>query len=167
MQNGRLVFTERESAQPGGFGALPGFGYRTDVGDTEGQDVIRGNMTANLLNQTFFSPANVQIIQNKLRREVYDRSGGEFMISPQSVDELMIVMRAMYFQYGKNRDTQIREQVAELNDLVAEWCVPKILAECSMHKTYLHDIQHLPVPLAHPVLMTMAGTKSATFDRFF
>jgi hypothetical protein len=167
MQNGRLVFTERESAQPGGFGALPGFGHRTDVGNTEGQDAIRGNMTANMLNQTFFSPANVQIIQNKLRREVYDRSGGEFMISPQSVDELMIVMRAMYFQYGKNRDTQIREQVEELNDLVAEWCVPKILAECSMHKTYLHDIQNLPVPLAHPVLMTMTGTKSATFDRFF
>ena len=158
---------ERAPAQPGYTGALPGFGYRTDAGDTDAMDAIRGSLLPNMLNQTFMSPANIQIVQNKIRREVYDRSGGEFLISQQSADELTTVMRAMYLQYGKNRDTGIREQIEELNQIVADWCVPKIIAECSMHKTYLHDIQHLPVPLERPVLMTMAGTKSATFDRFF
>jgi hypothetical protein len=166
MQNGRINFTQRSSAS-GSADALPGFGHRTEVAASEADDMIRGNMATNPLNRAFFSPANVQIVQNKLRREVFDRSGGEFLIDEQSVDELMIVMRSMYLQYGKNQPTDIAGQITELNQLVADWSVPKILAECSMHKTYLHDIQHLPVPLSHPVLLTKTGTKSATFDRFF
>lgn len=167
MQNGRVNFTQREPAAPGSNGALPGFGYRTETAASEADDAIRGNVEATPLNRAYFSPANVQIIQNKIRREVYDRSGGEFLIDPQSVDQLMMVMRAIYLQYCRNMPTQIPEQIEELNQMVADWCVPKILAECSMHKTYLRDIQSLPVPMEHPVKMSMAGTKSATFDRFF
>ena len=166
MQNGRVNFTQRSSAS-GSASALPGFGHRTEVVASEADDMIRGNMAANSLNRAFFSPANVQIVQNKLRRDVYDRSNGEFLIDEQSVDELIIVMRSMYLQYGRNQPTDIQGQITELNQIVADWCVPKILAECSMHKTYLHDIQHLPVPMSHPILMTKTGTKSATFDRFF
>lgn len=146
---------------------IPGFGFRTEVGESEGADAIRGNMMATPMNQAYFSPANVQIVQNKIRREVFERSNGDFLIDPQSVDELMIVLRAMYYQYGKNQPDNIPGQIAELNQMVADWCVPKILAEASMHKTYLHDIQNLPVPMAHPVLLTRTGTKSNTFDRFF
>ena len=166
MQNGRINFTGRSSAS-GSADALPGFGHRTEVAASEADDMIRGNMATNPLNSAFFSPANVQIVQNKIRREVFDRSGGEFLIDEQSVDELIIVMRSMYLQYGKNQPTDIAGQITELNQHVADWSVPKILAECSMHKTYLHDIQHLPVPLSHPILLTKTGTKSATFDRFF
>ena len=164
MSNGRVNFSRTGVSSAS---QLPGFDYRKTSVASEAADAIRGNMTANPLNQTFFSPANVQIVQNKLRREVYDRSGGEFLIDNQSVDELLIVMRAMYLQYGKNQPTHIREQIEELNQVVADWAVPKIVSECSMHKTYLHDIQNLPVPLAQPVLLTQKGTKSASFDRFF
>ena len=59
------------------------------------------------------------------------------------------------------------EQIAELNQMVADFSVPKIIAEASMHKTYLHDLQNLPVPLAHPIMLTKTGSKSASFDRFF
>lgn len=167
MNNGRLNMTQRSPAEIGSAAALPGFGFRTETVASEAEDAIRGNMMANSLNQTYFSPANVQIVQNKIRREVYDRSGGEYLIDQQSADELMIVMRAMYLQYGKNQPTNIAGQIEELNQMVADWCVPKILAECSMHRTYLHDIQHLPVPMAHPVMMSTTGTKSAAFERFF
>lgn len=167
MQNGRMNLTQRSPAAPGSNVTLPGFGYRTETAASEADDAIRGNVEATPLNRAYFSPANVQIIQNKIRREVYDRSGGEFLIDPQSVDQLMMIMRAMYLQYCRNMPTQIPEQIDELNQMVAEWCVPKILAECSMHKTYLRDIQSLPVPMEHPVKMSMSGTKSATFDRFF
>lgn len=164
MNNGRVNFgrTGVSSASQ-----LPGFDYRQTTVQSEADDAIRGNVTATPLNQTFFSPANVKIIQNKLRRDVYDRTGGEFLIDNQSVDELLIIMRAMYLQYGKNQPTHIREQIEELNQIVADWAVPKIVAECSMHKTYLHDIQNLPVPLSQPVHISQKGTKSASFDRFF
>jgi len=162
MNNGRINLQVRNPES-----LVPGFEYRTKVGNNEGADAIRGNMSATPLNQAYFSPANVKIVQNKIRKEVYDRSKSEFLVDEQSVDELLIVMRAMYLQYGKNQPTNIPGQISDLNQLVADWCVPKILAECSMHKTYLHDLQNLPVPLAHPIKMSKTGSKSASFDRFF
>jgi hypothetical protein len=174
MQNGRINLSYRTPA-----GSVPGhpsggtgdfnraFTYRQETVASESEDAIRGNVMATPMNQAYFSPANVQIVQNKIRKAVFDRSRGEFVIDNQSVDELMIVMRAMYLQYSKNLPNQIPEQIAELNDMVVDWCAPKILAECSMHKTYLHDIQNLPVPLQQPMMMSMKGTKSATLDRFF
>lgn len=165
MSNGRVNFGDRKGAAAAD--TLPGFDYRVKVAASEASDAIRGNVMPTPLNQTLFSPANVQILQNKIRREVYDRSKGEFLIDEQSVDELLTVMRAMYLQYGKNQPCNIREQIEELNKIVADWVVPRIVSECSMHKTYLYDIQHMPVPLAQPILETRAGTKSASFDRFF
>jgi len=165
MFNGRVNLGDRKGASSAD--KLPGFDYRVKVVESEAGDAIRGNVMATPLNQAFFSPANVQIIQNRIRREVHERSKGEFLIDEQSVDELLTVMRAMYLQYGKNQPTNIRGQIEELNTIVADWSVPRIVSECSMHKTYLHDIQHMPIPLAQPVLETRAGTKSASFDRFF
>ena len=169
MNNGRVNMTPREPAGRGDGTAeyQSQFGYRTTTAPSEADDAIRGNMVATPLNTAYFSPANVQIVQNKIRREVYDRSKGEFLIAPQSADELMIVMRAMYLQYGKNLPDHIPEQIEELNQIVADWCVPKILAEVSMHQTYLRDIQHLPMPMERPILLTKAGSKSEEFRGFF
>lgn len=165
MFNGRVNLGDRKGVS--GADILPGFDYRVKVAESESADAIRGNVMPTPLNQTYFSPANVQILQNRLRREVYERSKGEFLIDQQSADELLTIMRAMYLQYGKNQLCNIREQIEELNTIVANWAVPRILSECSMHKTYLHDIQHMPVPLSQPILETRTGTKSASFDRFF
>lgn len=167
MNNGRVNLSTQRSHAGAPSEALPGFDHRTESASSEAEDAIRGNLQATPLNTAYFSPANVQIVQNKIRRDVYDRSRGEFLIGPQSVDQLMIVMRAMYLQYGRNNPTGIHEQIDELNQIVADWSVPKILAECSMHKTYLNDIQNLPVPMERPILLTRTGSKSATFDRFF
>lgn len=169
MFNGRLNLQERESVAPGsGTGDFnTAFDYRQTTVASEAMDAIRGTIQATPLNQAYFSPANVTIVQNLIRREVYERSNGELLVDPQSVDELMIVMRAMYFQYGKNLPDRIPQQISDLNRQVADWCVPKVLAEASMYKTYLRDIQTLPVPLSQPILLTMKGTKTQAFDRFF
>jgi hypothetical protein len=170
MFNGRISLQPRESVAPGGQGEgdyVQAFQYRQEIVGSEAAAQVSGLVEQTPLNKAFFSPANFQIVQNKLRKEVYDRSNGEFLIDPQSADQLMIVMRAMYLQYGKNQPTNIAGQIAELNQMVADWCVPKILAEASMYKTYLNDIQHLPIPLQQPVFMSMKGSKTQQFDRFF
>ena len=158
--NGRVNFGSGFTTAP-----LPGFEYRQTTSQSEAMDAIRGNVEATPLNQAYFSPANVQIVQNKIRRDVYDKSG--FLIAPQSVDELMIIMRAMYLQYGINQPTHIAEQISDLNQLVAEFAVKDIVSACSMDRQYIHDITHMPVPMVQPVLLTQKGTKSGTFDRFF
>lgn len=167
MQNGRLNLANARPSVSGSAANLPGFDYRKEVSASEAADQIRGNMESTPLNRAYFSPANVQIVQNKIRREVYERSKGEFLIDPQSVDELLIVMRAQYYQYGRNLPDNIPEQIAELNNLVAEWCVPRIISECSMHRHYLRDVESMPVPMMLPIKMSMAGSKSQELDRFF
>lgn len=142
-----------------------GFEYSTTPSSSAPTIGIRGNREANILNQTYFSAPNFQIIQNAIRKSVYDKTGE--VIDPVGSDDLFMVMRAIYLQYGRNLPTQIREQIEELNERVVTWCVPKIVAEVNMYKTYKKDISSLPVPLAHPANQSSAGTRSLPFKEFF
>jgi hypothetical protein len=144
---------------------LPGFRYSNDTPTTAVVDGIRGNWEPNLLNQTFFSPANFQILQNKIRYSVYSKTGK--VIDPVSSDDLFMVMRAIYLQYGRNLPTNIREQIEELNEHVAVACIPTIVSEISMFATYIRDISSMPLPMEHPVSLSSAGTKSLPFKPFF
>ena len=158
---GRITFDSAANE----LGRLPGFAYSVTAPTNAGQDAIRGNMEHTPLNQAYFSSANFQIIQNAIRRSVYEQT--ESLIDPVSTDDLYIVMRSMYYQYCRNLDTGIPQQIQELNDRVVAWCLPKIIAEIDMDKMYLKDITTMPTPLAHPVSMTSAGTKSLPFKPFF
>jgi hypothetical protein len=122
-------------------------------------------MEANPLNQAYFSAPNFQIIQNAIRKTVHDKTGE--IIDPVSTDDLFMVMRAIYLQYGRNLPTQIREQIEELNERAVAWCVPKIVAEVNMYKTYTKDISSMPIPMAHPMSQSSAGTRSLPFKQFF
>ena len=162
LNNGRVSFEENPGA-----GTVAGFGWRSTGDETAKADMIRGNWEPNALNQTFFSPANVQIVQNLIRKMVYDQSEDHSIIDPQSTDEILIIMRSIYLTYGRNQPTMIKEQIMELNQRVAEWSVPKIISEISMYKTYRHDASNLPVPLSHPVNISNAGTRSKPMPNFF
>ena len=167
-QNGRVNLKDRPSA--GGFlnnPAAGGFGYRTAVGENDGQDLMRGNWLESTLSKIFFSPENVRVIQQTIRKEIYDRSKEKkWMIDEQSADELQIVMRSLYLQYSKNLDYNIPGQIRDLNTLVIDWCVPRIMSEIGMYEYYLKDISSLPIPLSHPMSQSSAGTKSLPFRKF-
>jgi hypothetical protein len=165
--NGRVSFEDSPSASGTFSKAMPGFSYSTTSSSSAISDAVKGNLIVTPLNSAFFSPANVEIIQNKIRFEVYTKSGNKHIIDKQSTDDLLIVMRSMYYQYGKNLPDHIKEQVAELNQIVSDWSVPKILAEIEMYHQYRKDISTMPVPLAHPVLLNSAGTRSLPFKPFF
>jgi len=144
---------------------VPGFNYSTTAPSNAGQSGIRGNLERSVLNQAYFSAGNFQIIQNAIRFGVFQTSGE--IIDPVGTDDLFMIMRALYLQYSRNLPDQIPEQIAELNERVVTWSVPKILAEVSMYRTYLKDISTLPEPLAHPVLQTTAGTRTLPYKPFF
>ena len=167
-QNGRVNLAKMPSA--GGFLANPaaaGFAHRTAVDANPGQDLLRGNWMENKLSTLFFSPENTKILQNAIRKTVYDRSGEKkWVIDEQSADELQIVMRSLFLQYAKNLDYDIPGQIRELNNLVIDWCVPRIMSEIGMYEYYLNDISKLPVPLEQPAYVSNAGTKSLPFRKF-
>jgi len=161
-QNGRINFSSSVSAGGSLSTNFTGFDYEKKAEPEFVDDMTRGNWEQNSLSTAFFSGRNIDIIQNAIRSDVYKRSGDkQWVIDPQSVDELKIIMRAQYLTYGKNLEQNIPAQVAELNKLVIDWIVPRVMSEVQHHFFYLKDVATLPVPISHPVLMSSAGTKTA------
>jgi hypothetical protein len=148
--------------------AYPGFfQHQTTVEADFQNDMLRGNWATSPLSKAFFSADNVRNIQNALRKTVYEQSQPKgYVIDEQSVDELKIIMRAMYLQYSKNLPNDLVQQISELNQRVLDWSVPHILSAVDHYHYYIKDISQLPVPLARSVHMSSAGTKSLPLQPF-
>lgn len=159
-QNGRVTFGP--SVGSGGkVGGIPGYSHQTNVENNFIDDMLRGNWEKTTLSMTFFSPKNIKLIQNAIRENVYKLSGDKkYIIDDQSVDELKIIMRGIYYQYARNLEDKIKEQIEDLNQKVVDWSVPHILSAVDHYYYYINDISHLPVPMQQPQNISRAGTKS-------
>lgn len=130
-------------------------------------DMLRGNWEQNALSTGFFSQENLGRIQTSIRRAVYERSQPKgYVIDDQSVDELKMIMRGLFYQYAKNQPNNIQGQIEELNGRVVEWSVPHILSAVDHYFYYLKDIDTLPVPMEQPVHLSRAGTRSKPLNPF-
>jgi len=163
-QNGRVNL--HPSASPTG-ATVPdsaGFSYPKETEVSFAGDMLRGNWDHTVLSDAFFTRTNAERLQREIKKEVYRISGPKkYIIDDQDVDELKMIMRAMYLQYAKNNTFDIQGQMNELNKLVVDWAVPRIMSEIEAYNYYLNDISHLPVPLEKPLNMSSAGTKSLPF----
>jgi len=167
-QNGRVTFdTEEETLASSINKIVPGFVNDTSVERSFQTDMLRGNWEKSGVSGAFFSGDNMEVIQNSIRKNVYERSKPKgYVIDKQSVDELKIIMRAIYLQYARNLPNGIAEQVADLNQKVIDWSVPHILSAVDHYFFYINDISHLPIPLAHMQHLSSAGTKSLPANPF-
>jgi hypothetical protein len=173
MNNGRVNLYPSPSAGGEGSalnskaGASTGFVHQTTSEVQFQNDMLRGNWEQNALSTGFFSQANLTRIQTTIRRAVYDRSKEKgYIIGDQSVDELKMIMRGIFYQYAKNLPNKIQDQILELNARVVEWSVPHILSAVDHYMYYLKDIDTLPVPMEQPVLMSRAGSRSKPLNPF-
>jgi hypothetical protein len=92
----------------------------------------------------------MQIIQNGIRAGVYLRSRGKYVIGEQDCDTLRIIMRTIYLQNSANSPVDIREQIIELNELVFEYCVPRVHGEAEGYVQYKRDVSNMYTPIARP-----------------
>ena len=160
-QNGRVNL----NSQPNASVPDSGFKYSSQSEKSFAGDMLRGNWDHTALSDAFFTRVNANKIQVEIQKEVYRMSGPKkYAIDPQDIDELKMIMRAMYLQYAKNSPFNIEGQINELNKLVVTWSAPRILSEVEAYNYYLNDISHLPVPLPQPMSMSSAGTKSLPFQ---
>jgi len=117
---------------------------------SEYRDALSGIWEDNILSTAFFSAENVQILQNGLRAGVYEMSEHEFIVGPQNVDTLKIVMRSIYLQFAEHREADIKGQIERLNRLVLNYCIPTVFSEAVGYQKYRLDQSTLVVPLSHP-----------------
>ena len=147
--------------------SFSGFGYQRTAEVQFTSDMLKGNWEKTELSELFFSQPNVETIQNTIRRMVFDKSQPKgYIIDDQSVDELKIIMRAIYYQYSRNIPTNIQGQILDLNQKVSDWSVPHILSAVDHYFYYLKDIDTLPMPLARSVNISSAGTRTLPFNTF-
>ena len=117
---------------------------------TEYREALIGEWENNVLAQVYFSAGNIQIVQNALRAGVYEMSEQKYVIPPQNMDTLKIIMRSVYMQYAKHYATEITKQVEELNTLVLDYEIPSVYNEAHGYMKYLQDQSSLVVPLELP-----------------
>ena len=129
-------------------------------------NVISRNLDCTEVSKVFFSIDNIDLLQRGIRNKILNDTDGQINISRQSDDELKIIMRSMYFQYGKNSLNNIKEQILDLNTRVIEWSVPEIISNVKQSQKYLQDISTMPVPLERSTLPSKKGTQTLDVTKY-
>lgn len=133
---------------------------------TEYRNPLLGITEDNLLARTYFSEANIQILQNGLRAGVYRMSENKIVVAPQNIDQLKIIMRSIYLQYAEYSDEPIAQQIKKLNDFVLDYAVKSVHGEAIGYLKYLEDQSRLVMPLAQPQ-QADRDYKELSFDKWF
>ena len=123
-------------------------------------EALYGIQETSQLNQLFFCKDNMDIIQNMIRFNVYEKSEKKFVIGKQSDIELEIIMRSIYLQHSPNLPNKIKEQIKYLNDLVVSWCTQQIIPEVNQYLGYIKEIEYMPEPIDLPLNLSSKGSRS-------
>jgi hypothetical protein len=121
---------------------------------------ISQSLTNTPLSLSFFSKENINKIQLLIRRTVYFRSNNKHIISNQNEQELLIIMRSMYLQHGKNLNYDIDKQTNVLNNLTVDWAAINIISNIDQYISYKKTCSTLPMPLERAQLPSQKGTKT-------
>jgi hypothetical protein len=117
---------------------------------SEYRDALAGDIESNMLSTVYFSAENIQIVQNGLRAGVYKMSGDKYIIAPQNIDTLKVIMRSIFLQYAEYDMNNIKKEVTRLNKLVLDYAVSSVYNEAVGYMKYCEDQSTLVVPLELP-----------------
>ena len=152
--NGRVFFKENEFTP----------GYELYEGSNKPQNCFQDSVSTiqemTPLSQTYFNKANIDKIQQKIINQVRIKSNNEYNIGRQSDLQLQIIMRSMYLSYGKNNNNNIQKQIDELNDMVVEDCIDKIIPEIKQYLYYRADITRPREIIPHSINVSLSGEKT-------
>ena len=128
---------------------------------------MTGNYQESELSKLYFSQVNVDYIQTQIIKRVYDKTNKQHRVGKQSEDELLIVMRSIYFQHGKNMNTKLDLQVNILNELVLDYCVDNVFSNLKQYMVYIKDISTDQVVMDRPQTTHVKGSKTLMPHHFF
>jgi len=138
----------------------------TTISTENNNNSISRNITSTNVSTIFFSKDNIKQLQKKIINEVYNQSEENFIISNQSEQELLVIMRSYYLQYCKNMPNNINNQIQELNKMVIDWAVAEILTNIRQYMNYKKSVSALPMPLERAQLPSQKGTKNLELKSF-
>jgi hypothetical protein len=130
------------------------------------EEAIKGIHNNNPISTIFFSQTNIDALQEAIRYQVYLQSCKKHVIGKQSETELKVIMRSIYLQYTIHTLHDVLPEIRRLNQIVLDFCIPRILQEIKMYTTYVNDINKLPEPMARGEFQSAKGTKFLEQKRF-
>jgi hypothetical protein len=141
--NGRIFFKENfkeENFKENEF--TPG--YELYEGSNQPQKCFQDSVSTiqemTPLSQAYFNKQNIDKIQQQIINQVRIRSNNKYNIGRQSDLQLQIIMRSMYLSYSKNNNNNIQKQIDDLNSMVIDDCIKKIIPEIKQYLHYRNDI---------------------------
>jgi hypothetical protein len=136
--NGRIFISPDEAVKP-----FELFKDSTQPQQTD-TSIISNIVVPNALSRTYFSNDNIERLQLQIIDGVYKSC--QKKIGKQSYQELQIIMKSMYLQYGRNLPYDIEGQVVTLNKYVVDECIRIIVPNVLQYNKYIDDITS-PIPI--------------------
>lgn len=125
------------------------------------KNILKGIINETEVGKVFFSKDNIKRIQRKLREEIFRRSEGRFKLEEdQDENDLSIVMKYIYTEYGKFLPTHIVRQVKELNNKTVDYIAPDMMTNIKQYHGYLLEINKPLQPMMRPVNVNNAGRRT-------
>ena len=119
------------------------------------------------LENYFFSDENVDLINKQLIMQVFKKTNGEFKISTQKYEDLIIVMRYTFIEYARHLPYDITNQIRELNCTVIGQILPNVITKITQRKEYLRVIsaprELLPIPMSESTSNRLLPSVTTTF----
>lgn len=130
-------------------------------------EALKGIQISSPLSQLFFCKKNVEDLHNMIRYNVWIISGKKHIIDRQSDVDLHVVMRSFYLQYSQNQNTHITQQIKQLNTMVLDWVIPKIMTQIEQYLSYKKDVSGVYKPMEREVNTSVQGTNTLELKNFF
>ena len=119
------------------------------------------------LENYFFSNENIDLINKQLIMDVFKKTDGEYKISPQKHEDLIIVMRYTFIEYARHLPYDIAQQIRELNCIVIGQIIPNVITQITQRKEYLRVIsaprEILPLPISESTSNRLLKSVTTTF----
>ncbi len=128
--------------------------------DAFAREAIKSHLIPEAVSELFFSAFNINLLHDAVRYMVYKRSGQKYVIERQSEIDMKIIMRSVYMQHCKHLPYDIVGQTKELNGMVIEEAVQRILVEIPMYLYYRSDVINMRQPIDRAANVSSAGTKT-------
>ena len=153
---GRLPLSDQETRMSVPPAVL--FAPEPGMASSEVKERIHFRHSSTPVNEQFFSPENMDILQDRIRTIVRGMVNAD--IDRQNDTDLMLVMRSYYLQYAG-------ETVEQLNERVAGFCSNRIAVEVEAYRYYRKDILDFPAPIQRPIDTQVYGTRTGELKSFF
>ena len=125
------------------------------------KSLLKSVYTPTPLGEVFFSPDNINRLQNKIKKSIFIETKGKYKLQvDQNESDLFVVMRAVYIQDSYNSPYRIIHQVKELNEKVINRILPDMITNIKQNEEYLNVIDKPIDPIPLPVNVSRAGRLS-------